>query len=230
MTATSAIVRRARPRLGTLVEIRVSAAPAAASAALEGAFAAIERVHRAMSAQEPASDIALLRAGHGHGADPWTRRVLEHADDMYAATDGLFDCRACGYALDGIAKGFAVDRAVECLQGAGIESGAVNAGGDLRVFGTGFQPIYVRPPHRPTELRHIGSARDAAVATSGRELLVDPRGRQACPAPRGVTVIAADCVTADALTKPCLLEPERAEHWAAKFGGRILLWGVTPCR
>jgi thiamine biosynthesis lipoprotein ApbE len=37
--------------------------------------------------------------------------------------------------LGGIAKGFAVDRAVKALKCAGLASGVVNAGGDLRVFG-----------------------------------------------------------------------------------------------
>ena len=37
--------------------------------------------------------------------------------------------------LGGIAKGFAVDRALEALRGFGISSGMVNAGGDLAAFG-----------------------------------------------------------------------------------------------
>ena len=40
----------------------------------------------------------------------------------------------------------------------------------------------------------------------------------------GATVIAADCMTADALTKPCLLEPERATELAARFAAHALVW------
>src|SRR5712691_4775026 len=36
--------------------------------------------------------------------------------------------------LGGIAKGYAVDRAVECLRRGGARQGCVNAGGDLRVW------------------------------------------------------------------------------------------------
>src|SRR4051794_38904487 len=95
MSASSGPIKRARPLLGTLVEIRVSAAGESAVRAVERAFRAIERVHRAMSAQESTSDIARLRSGRHAGLDPWTRRVLERADKIRLATDGLFDCGAC---------------------------------------------------------------------------------------------------------------------------------------
>ncbi|HYR35082.1 MAG TPA: FAD:protein FMN transferase, partial [Burkholderiales bacterium] len=205
MRPSSGTVRRARPLLGTLVDIRIESAARGAQRALERAFAAIERVHRAMSAQESTSDIARLRAGRWCGLDPWTRRVLDRSEEIRLATDGLFDPAACGHALDGIAKGFAVDRAVECLRDAGVAAGVVNAGGDLRVFGSGFEEVQVRPSQRPEELLSIGSVREAAVATSGCGGLVDPRAAPSGSRASGVTVIAADCMTADALTKPCLL-------------------------
>ena len=225
MTANCGSVRRARPLLGTLVEIRASAG-AEAERAIGQAFAAIERVHRTMSAQESTSDIARLRAGRRSSLDPWTRRVLDRAEEIRLATDGLFDCAACDYALDGIAKGFAVDRAIEKLQSAGIRSAVVNAGGDLRVFGEAFERVHVRAPQRPDRLIYIGELRDAAVATSAAELLVDPRRRRRAARAAGATVIAADCMTADALTKPCLLEPESAPQLAGRFCAHALLLGV----
>jgi len=224
MSTSSAAIKRARPLLGTLVEIRASGAHA--GPALERAFRAIERVHRAMSAQESTSDIARLRAGRHAGLDPWTRRVLERAEEVRVGTDGLFDCRACAFALDGIAKGFAVDRAVEELQAAGVHAGAVNAGGDLRLFGDEMQDVYVRPPHAKHVL-HLGRTPAAAVATSGSALLVDPRGAQARTPVAGVTVIAADCMTADALTKACMLSPERAAQIAARFGAHVRIFGAA---
>ena len=215
MKATCATVRRARPLLGTLVQIRARGREA--GAAIDRAFCAVERVHRAMSRQESTSDIARLRSGRRVGLDPWTRRVLERAEELRLATEGLFDCAICGYSLDGIAKGFAVDRAVDCLREAGVTSGVVNAGGDLRVFGDDWQPLHIRSGGR---LIYIGEIRDAAVATSASTGLVGPRGWQASAA--GVTVMAADCMTADALTKPCLLDPERADATAEWLGGRVL--------
>jgi len=225
MKTNCASVRRARPLLGTLVEIRVPAGRET-EPAIERAFSAIERVHRAMSAQESTSDIARLRAARSFALDPWTRRVLERAEEIRLATDGLFDCAACGYSLDGIAKGFAVDRAVEALQGAGIRAGVVNAGGDLRVFGEAYEEVYVRSPQRPQTLVYLGRVRDAAVATSAAALLVDPRPSGRARPATGATVIAADCMTADALTKPCLLEPQRARELAARFCAHACLFST----
>jgi thiamine biosynthesis lipoprotein len=218
MKATSDSARRARPLLGTLVEIRARGAHA--DAAIERAFRDVERVHRAMSTQESTSDIARLRAGRWAGLDPWTRRVLERAHEIRVATDGLFEPACCDYSLDGIAKGFAVDRAIERLLEAGMDSGVVNAGGDLRVFGEGFESLHVRTADDPDRLVFVGEIRDLAVATSASVGVVDPRGGR-CRT-QGATVMAADCVTADALTKPCMLEPERAQEFAQRLGARVL--------
>ena len=219
MKATCDSARRARPLLGTLVEIRVRGP--GAEGAIERAFRDVERVHRAMSAQESTSDIARLRSRRWAGLDPWTRRVLECADEIRLATDGLFDAECCDYSLDGIAKGFAVDRAVDRLLEAGMECGVVNAGGDLRVFGEAFESLHVRTPDAPDRLVRIGEIRDVAVATSASLGVVHPRGAT-CGA-QGATVMAADCMTADALTKPCLLEPHRAHEFARRAGARVLL-------
>jgi len=215
MRASCATARRARPLLGTLVEI--SAHGRGADAAIERAFRAIERVHHAMSRQESTSDIARLRSGHHAALDPWTRLVLERADEIHLASDGLFDYAFCGYSLDGIAKGFAVDQAVDCLRDAGIVAGSVNAGGDLRVFGEAWQPLHIRSG---AELIYVGKIRDAAIATSACAGLVHPRAATAGAA--GVTVLAEDCITADALTKPCMLEPQRADEFASRVGAQVL--------
>jgi len=170
-----------------------------------------------MSRQEGSSDIGRLRSGQRAALDPWTRRVLDRAEEIRLASDGLFDCACCDYSLDGIAKGFAVDRAIDCLRASGITAGAVNAGGYLRIFGEDWQPLHVRS--RDTFL-YIGQLRDAAVATSASAGLVHPRAATggAC----GVTVLAEDCTTADALTKPCMLEPQRAQEFARRVGAQVL--------
>ena len=218
MKASSASARRARPLLGTLVEI--SAQGRGAGPAIDHAFRAVERVHHAMSQQESTSDIARLRSGHRAALDPWTRRVLDRAEEIRLASDGLFDCVFCDYSLDGIAKGFAVDRAVECLREAGTTAGAVNAGGDLRVFGDESQPLHIRCG---AQILYIGEIRDAAVATSASAGLVHPRGGTATVA--GITVMAGDCITADALTKPCMLAPRRTDELAGRLGARVLRLG-----
>jgi FAD:protein FMN transferase len=111
--------------------------------------------------------------------------------------------------LGGIAKGFAVDRAVEALLNAGISSGIVNAGGDLRVFGFTLRSVRVRHPVFPGTAAGLFRVRNYAVATSalyftpnrdaGR--LIDGRTRRAIRDSVSVTVWAPECMTADALTK-----------------------------
>jgi len=113
--------------------------------------------------------------------------------------------------LGGIAKGYAVDRAVEILLGDGIRSGSVNAGGDLRVFGDCSQDIHIRNPANPHELIQIGNIRKGAIATSSlyfskrdagaKSYLVNPFNREHLEFSESYSVIANQCVYADALTK-----------------------------
>jgi thiamine biosynthesis lipoprotein len=224
MRRTSSPAKRARAVLGTLVEISIG--DDRFLPAVQSAFAVIERVHRLMSRQDAASDVARINAaapGSTLEVDPWTYEVLERARDMHLLTEGLFDCglrdselhgssrvrlrTRIAVTLDGIAKGYAVDRAVEALRHAGVPTGVVNAGGDLRLFGETFAPVHVRHPASPDKLAYIGRVKDAAVATSAVN-------------GQGATVIAADCLTADALTKPCLLAPRRAREIAQRFGAQ----------
>ena len=221
MRRSSSNVKRARALLGTLVEISIAAD--CFLPALQSAFAVIERVQRLMSRQEAASDVARINAAQPDSTvevATWTYEVLERARDMHALTEGLFDCglgnaelrgsnsihvrEPLALTLDGIAKGYAVDRAVETLRRAGVPSGVVNAGGDLRVFGETFAPVHVRHPASPGKFAYVGHIKDAAVASSAANGF-------------GATVVAADCMTADALTKPCMLAPRRAREIAQQF-------------
>jgi thiamine biosynthesis lipoprotein len=148
--------------------------------------------------------------------------------DLELLPDGIVRVRrAVALTLDGIAKGYAVDRAVQALLHTGVPAGAVNAGGDLRLFGERAEPVHVRDPRSPGRFIHIGDLRNAAVASSAGYFavspLVDPRNMQFVDAPCSVTVIAADCTTADAFTKPCLLDCAYASRIAARFGAQALL-------
>jgi len=80
---------------------------------------------------------------------------------------------AVGMALDlgGIAKGYAVDRAVEILKSCGVSSGIVNAGGDMRLFGTKPQNrlwhIGIQHPRKNDGVLLTFKVTDRAVVTSG---------------------------------------------------------------
>lgn len=181
---------------------------------------------RAVTVRQLASyrDLELLPANHVR----WRR-------------PGLID-------LGGIAKGYAVDLAIAALQAHGATAAVVNAGGDLRSFGASI-PVHVRAPDQPNVLIFAGRLNNGAFATSaagaptaaaGRALgsrarvitdvcasrsgtLVDPVQRRSVPWRTSVSVAAADCMTADALTKVVALAPNRAPALLERFGARALL-------
>lgn len=113
--------------------------------------------------------------------------------------------------LGGIAKGFAVDKAVQALQAHDIPFGSVNAGGDIRVFGDRFQDIHIRNPAKPHELIQIGAIKAGAIATSSlyfakrnaikTGFIVNPHNREHLEFSQSYSVMANECVYADALTK-----------------------------
>lgn len=131
--------------------------------------------------------------------------------------------------LGGIAKGFAVDAAIEVLRERGVESAVVNAGGDLRVFGPQSSTIHLRHPGAPHTFAHTFSLHGAALATSspcftergwrGQRVshLVNPLRATAITRPVSVTVRARECWLADALTKVVLNAPRRAEKLLAQY-------------
>lgn len=126
--------------------------------------------------------------------------------------------RAVWIDLGGIAKGYAVDRAVAALRRHGVKAGVVNAGGDLRVFGEAPETIRVRDPRDPSLTHVLAQVRDGAAATSagyfsrldGRSALLDPVTGLCSDAGRSVTVCAPRAVWADALTKVVLADPDGA--------------------
>lgn len=123
----------------------------------------------------------------------------------------------------GIAKGYAVDCAIAALREHGATAGRVNAGGDLRIFGPGHEPVHVRtggPQGIVVPLVDIG---DGAVATSAyggnrrRDAarrwttpLIDPRAGLPVMSTRTVSVVASTCMLADALTKVVALRGRAA--------------------
>lgn len=137
--------------------------------------------------------------------------------------------------LGGIAKGFAVDCAVKTLKRNGVTTGIVNAGGDLRVFGPGSQLIHLRQPATPTRMAGAVKLRQRAMATSaiyfqrrkyrGKDvtpLVCQPAGRPG-RARISVTVAAAECMIADALTKVVFILRERAAALLERYDADALL-------
>jgi thiamine biosynthesis lipoprotein len=119
-----------------------------------------------------------------------------------------------GVDLGGIAKGFAMDLAVEAMRREGVDGGIVEIGGDLRCFGSkpDGRPwrVQLRDPFVPGAGSFVLAVRDAAVCTSGNyergrmiagqhfSHILDPRlGRPVDTYP-SVTVVAGTAAAADA--------------------------------
>jgi len=119
--------------------------------------------------------------------------------------------------VDAIAKGYAVDQALEAIRSAGATAGLVDIGGEIACFGKDWV-IGIQDPFSATNAdplsqtpRWVLRLNDCAVATSGNyrrymriagekySHIIDPRsGRPADKLP-SVTVIAPKAIDADAL-------------------------------
>ena len=124
--------------------------------------------------------------------------------------------------LGGIAKGFAVDQAIEVLKASSMASGMVNAGGDLAVFGEEVTEVGVRDPANPARLLALVKLRNEAFASSGRA--VDPATGSAVRRNDGTSVRAPSCTMADALTKVVGVAEERALPLLRRFAADALLF------
>ena len=89
------VIRRARPLLGTIVEITVRGmTDDAGSDAIRAAFSAVEKVQALMSYHDPLSELSRLNfraARHLVQVSPWMFSVLEMAQQLAEESDGVFD-------------------------------------------------------------------------------------------------------------------------------------------
>jgi thiamine biosynthesis lipoprotein len=130
--------------------------------------------------------------------------------------------------LGGIAKGYAVDRAVAAMRSGGASRGLVNAGGDL--FGFGHEPWSVavvdpqtRVPLVDVDLRDKALATSAWIDSSAAHL----PGRSPWTS---VTVRAPNACDSDALTKIVWSTPSNVSEllaWAGASAFGIRLDGVV---
>lgn len=128
--------------------------------------------------------------------------------------------RGMSITLDGIAKGYIVDRSVEVLRAAGFEHVLVDAGGDMGAVGGGFQQdswaIAIQDPWHEHGSLGILHLRDRSIATSGDYVryftedkrlhhIIDPRNGLSPERVSAVTILASKAVDADALSTAVLV-------------------------
>jgi thiamine biosynthesis lipoprotein len=236
-TPRGATLRRMRIEMGTSLVIEAHAASQTeVHSAVEAAFAAAGEVARYLHPGGADSDLRRIGAAPGTHVpiSAATFVVLRFAQHLHQVSGGLFDpClparpgsvadieltgggtpraiarRELDIDCGGIAKGYAVDVAIETLRRGGCSAGLVNAGGDLRVFGALGEPLLLRGPgggYRTIRLEN------AALAVSERDAAAAPSGHRGYYARVGGSVLrryaavrAGDAMTADALTKCVLL-------------------------
>ncbi len=152
------------------------------------------------------------------------------ADDLQLTHTTARLRRPVRITLDGIAKGYAVDLAVRAMRQAGVRSGWVNAGGDLRVFGDAELPLHRREAHGG--LTPLGRVRAAALASSqtGLASALFPGciiGAAAGEA-QVFSVMAQSAWRADALTKvAAAAAPEERAARIARLGGHWVGGGAA---
>ncbi len=246
--------RRLRVGLGTWIAIEASAdTPANELVAIDAAYGAINEVDQRMHPRREGSDISRINSTPVRTVvevQPDTWQLLHLARRIHVLTDGIFDpclptrpgrltdielqtgqliCHApVELDLGGIAKGHAIDRAIEKLMELGCHAGTVNAGGDLRVFG-GAQTFLLRASGRVRQL----TLKDSALAVSDLDAQERPEEHRgyyshygAAPVLRYAAVVAKNAATADALTKCVLLAPEST---AARALRESEAESIQPC-
>jgi FAD:protein FMN transferase len=228
-----------------------------AVAAIEAAYRAISDLESRMHPRRAGSDLARINSAAPQTCIPLsesTWRVLELAHAMHVLSDGAFDpclpshpgrlselslsapemnsrsavCRApLSLDLGGIAKGYAIDCAIEALQAGGCMSGVVNAGGDLRLYGRSESVLLRRAGGTCDPL----TLTDAALAVTDLEVdarhrPVEHQGYYRRPGPASprscyAAVVAMSAAAADALTK-CMLfaDAQCAERALHAFNAR----------
>jgi thiamine biosynthesis lipoprotein len=230
-----------------------------ALAGVEAAYLAIQHIERRLHPRREGSELQRIRSAPLYTPVPIagvTWQLLRLAQSVYALSDGVFDpclpghpgrlcdlmlsdpgsespwalCRVpLALDLGGIAKGYAIDHAIEALRAAGCAAGAVNAGGDLRVYGRSDTVL----------LRH-GDGSCVPLTLSDEALAVSDLDADAGRRPaehqgyyrrsggtrngrRYAAVVAARAAIADALTKCVLLAGEQcAARTLRALGARLI--------
>ena len=134
-----------------------------------------------------------------------------------------------GITLDGIAKGFIVDKASQILDGHKIENHLINAGGDIRTKGSNGTSrgwtVAIQDPLKKNHYPDIIHMKDGAIATSGnyevyydREKMfhhiVDPRTGLSPRLTTSVSVAAKTTMEADALsTSVFVMNPSKGARF-----------------
>jgi thiamine biosynthesis lipoprotein len=155
------------------VDVEGVADAARAAHEIERVFAYFTRVDETFSTYKETSEVSRINRGElaERDASPDVRTIFALADQTWRETDGYFDMYHDGR-LDpsGVVKGWAVLQAARLLDGAGLRSFYVEAGGDAQLCGLreGWPwRVGIRNPFNHDEHVKVLSLTDCGIATSG---------------------------------------------------------------
>lgn len=191
---------------------------------------------------KPVVDLFRERFGEGEGRAPTDAEIdgvmgLVDAGGIALQEKTLrFRKPGMGITLDGIAKGYIVDRAAMVIRGMGVEDFLINAGGDILTQGSredrGPWTIAIQDPEKrrdtyPDRIQLTGGA----IATSGnyeaffdREKvfhhIVNPSTGRSPRENVSVSILAPTTMQADALaTAVCIMGPEEGTQFVERLPG-----------
>ena len=178
--------------------------------ALEATCATLHHADAILSTWDSQSPVSRFRRGEAGlgGLPPEVAQVVAECHAARRASGGWFDPWAMpgGFDPTGLAKGWAVDRALAVLRRSGMAGAMVNGGGDLAAFGAPAPGrrwrVGIRHPWSAATLAGIIEV-EAAVATSGSyergAHLIDPATGLASGRAASATVTGPSLALADAL-------------------------------
>ncbi len=160
--------------------------------------------------------------------------VSYHDIVLYPTTQSVELARK-GMRLDvgGIAKGYAVDEAMKVLVQQGITHALVDGGGDLNLKN---DPTIAQTWKIAIQNGKVYDLANCAIATSGNQYkflenngkryshLIDPRTGMGVTHQHQVTIIADNCMKADALASACsILSKAKAKQLARKMDAKLYI-------
>ena len=187
----------------------------------------VERALYYSSLSEGAFDISFASVGQHYdyrqGRAPGDAVIARDRENIdYRAIELDLDAGSIRFAkpelqvdLGGIAKGYAVDRGIDILRRAGVESAVISAGGDSRILGDlGNRPrtIGIRHPRNRNEYAVMIPLADTAISTSGDyerffmqgevrvHHILDPGTGRSAQGLQSASVLAPLAVDSDALS------------------------------
>lgn len=131
--------------------------------------------------------------------------------------------------LGGIAKGYAIDHAIQVLQQRGVPAALVNAGGDMRIYGPVHAPVHLRTQ---ADIKPLLTLHNQALASSGmqpnkEEMLntlpiAHPHEQRCLPMSKTIySIQAPSAMVADALTKLAWLGA-LSQEWFSRYDARLV--------